>query len=161
MAIKSNGPFTSLSTFLNKGDETNVDIKLGTLFENHHSDESSNDDDDPICKEVLVYCEREAGKLCAHINDLQGRPVREVLAITTEQLSAVMKFALQIFTIYMKMYCEILYKAYCACLIGYFIKQCVMKMRSFLHQIEIHHFSNLGCVKKPINGASHIPRIIN
>ena len=52
-------------------------------------DESSNNNDDMIWKEFKAFCTREAGKLCAHINDLQRRPFKELFAVTTERLSAV------------------------------------------------------------------------
>ena len=45
------------------------------------SDESSNNSDDMIWKEFKAFCAREAGKLCAHINDLQRRPLKELLAV--------------------------------------------------------------------------------
>ena len=54
------------------------------------SDESSNNNYDMIWKEFKVFCAREACKLCAHINDLQRRSLKELLAVTTERLSTVM-----------------------------------------------------------------------
>ena len=53
------------------------------------SDESSNNSDELIWKEFKAFCAREAGKLCAHIGDLQRRPLQELLAATTELLSTV------------------------------------------------------------------------
>ena len=40
-------------------------------------------------EEFKAFCTREAGKLCVHITDLQRRPLNELLAAPTEQLSAV------------------------------------------------------------------------
>ena len=88
MPAHNEGPFTSFSTFLRVKDEMRVSSNSDASLCSSSSDESSNNNDDMIWKEFKAFGAREAGK-CAHINDLQRWPSKELLAVTIERLSAV------------------------------------------------------------------------
>ena len=79
------GPFTSLSTFLRDKDRMRVSSNSDASMDSSSSDESSNNNYDMIWKEFKAFCAIKAGKLSAHINDLQRRPLKELLAVTTER----------------------------------------------------------------------------
>ena len=83
MVIDSGGPFTSLAKFLNSMDNSKVSVQLKDSLQFSCHDNGS------TFKSFPSFCEREAGKICAHINTLQRRPLKELLGETTERLSAV------------------------------------------------------------------------
>ena len=77
--IDRGGPFTSFAKFLNSMDNSKLSVQL----------KDSCHDNGSTFESFPSFCEREAGKICAHINTLQRRPLKELLGETTERLSAV------------------------------------------------------------------------